>query len=271
MLPRLAFGLVLLSAATGRAEAQPPPGTPIESTALPTLGGPKEPLTVKGKVNVVIFFRTGQEYSKTALAELAALARDLEGKSVHWAAVVSDRFPAAAVKALVAETGLKMPVLVDAGDAVYARLLVIMHPTVIITDAERRLTGFEAFAKINFRPRVRARILHALKELTDKELDTALNPPEVETAGATALAKRNVKMAERLLKVGNVKGALESAKKALERDPKLAAAHAIHGAALAAQGDCPGALRSFKQALALDGKDPTALEGQKGCETSARR
>ncbi len=60
------------------------------------------------------------------------------------------------------------------------------------------------------------------------------------------------------------------ARKALERDAGLAAAHALMGEVHAAQGDCAAALEAFDQALALDPADAHALAGRKACGVVSR-
>ena len=81
-----------------------------------------------------------------------------------------------------------------------------------------------------------------------------------------AVAGRYVKMAEAFLKSGSPDKAVEQARTAVEKGSDLAAAHAILGSALAANGDCKGARASFESALKLDKADARALEGLKACE-----
>ena len=50
----------------------------------------------------------------------------------------------------------------------------------------------------------------------------------------------------------------------LQRSPS-AAAYALRGQILAAQGKCPDALLAFQQALKLDANNLQAVEGSKSC------
>jgi tetratricopeptide (TPR) repeat protein len=65
--------------------------------------------------------------------------------------------------------------------------------------------------------------------------------------------------------VKNHTSAEEQARKSLESDPDLAAAHGALGAALAGQGKCAEALPELKIALEADPADATALEARKAC------
>jgi tetratricopeptide (TPR) repeat protein len=185
------------------------------------------------------------------------------GKSVHWVGVVSDRIAKGDVETEVKETGITMPVLIDAGDALYGKLGVALEPVVGITDKDRRLVAYQPFTKVNYAAVIRARIRHLLKEITDKELAAVIDPPAALNSDDLATAQRRLKLAERLFEARNYAKALENVNAGIEKDPKLAAAHALRGDILAAQGKFPEASEAFDRALKLDPKDARALEGMK--------
>ncbi len=249
----------------GEAFANVKVGEVIENAELPVLGGGKHSLLGKDKVNVFVFFKPGQEHSHTTLVELARCANELAGKSVHWVAVVSDRYPTEEVQAEVKQTGFTAPVLIDAGDALYGKLGVALHPVVGIADAKHALVAYQPFTKINYCDTVKARIRFGLGEISQAELEQVLNPPEASQGGEAAVARRFYKMGERLLKAGDLTKALDSAKKSIERDASQAPSHSLLGAILAAQGNCAEANKAFDQALAIDKADARAVDGKKGC------
>ena len=139
-------------------------------------------LTLLGSemANVFLFFRPDQEYSKTALKEIAYLERELAGKSVRWVTIVSDRYSREDVQAVVEKAGLDLPILIDAGDTLRGKLRVILHPVVGITDQDHVLKVYQNFRKVNFTNILRAQILHVLGEISEAELDKTLNPPRAE-------------------------------------------------------------------------------------------
>ncbi|MBI5495404.1 MAG: redoxin domain-containing protein [Deltaproteobacteria bacterium] len=273
--PVEAAALVLAAGALwcGAADGEPlPPGTQLEQLTLPTLdGGKAELMGRNAKVNVVLFFRPGQEFSALVLKDLAACEQEMAGKPVHFAAVVTDQYPGADVQAAVTAAGVKMPVFVDGGAALSGRYKVIQNPAMAVIDGKLKLVVFVPYTK-NHAQVIRARIRHALGELTDAELDTILHPPSQQAGGLEgAAAHRHLKLAERLLAAGNAEKAADSARKALDKDPNLADAHALLGAALALGGDCAGARKAFDAALALDKQNARALQGRKECEGGAKR
>ena len=243
--------------------ANAPIGSVIENVSMPSLKGPKENLLGGTNVSVFLFIKPGLEHSHTTLVQIAQCEKELAGKPVHWAAVVSDRIPKAEVEKEVAETGLAMPVLIDEGDALYGKLGVILHPVVGITDKDHKILAYQPFTKVNYSAVVRAQICHALKEITDQELQDVLKPPPITMGGDESVAHRYFKLAEKQFGAKNYEQALANVKKALEKDTTLAAVHALHGRILAAQGNRAEAQSAFEAALKLDPKNATALEGIK--------
>lgn len=218
---------------------------------MPTLDGRKEPLLGKARVNVFVFFRTGHEHSASALAQLAALEAELAGKPVRFVGVVSASEPRDAVRTLVREAGVRMPILLDEGDALYGELGVSLHPTIGIADERGRLAARQPFRKLNLLDATRGRIQLALGEIDEARLAAILDPPAAPVGVNRAHAR--VKLARKLLSAGAVEAAVESARAAVALDPQLADAHAALAEALARAGRCDEAEREAGAARRLDG------------------
>lgn len=259
----LAAALWMLGAPAASAEVAV--GTRIPAAELPSVAGGRRPILASGKVNVLVFFRPGQAHSAKGLAQVARVHRDLASRPVAWTAIASDRFSAAEVEAAARAAGFKGAALLDEGDAVYGTLEVRLHPVVLVVARDGTVAAYQPVTQIDFEPIVRARVRRALGEIGEEQLQKALSPPAAVQGGETANAERYTKLAEQLLRAGDLDRALESARKGLEHDPSLARAHAVLGAILAAQNNCPEAVRSFRAALALDAKATGAAEGLKRC------
>ncbi|MDP1901513.1 MAG: hypothetical protein Q8K96_13820 [Rubrivivax sp.] len=242
-------------------------GTPVADRELATLGGGKGRVLGDVGASVLVFFRPGQERSKSALEELTGCQAKLAGKSVRWAAVVSDAAPADGVAALMRETRFAAPVLVDSGDALYGSLGIALHPVVVIVGADRRLAAFEPFRSLDFCTVVSARIRHTLREISDDELRAALEPPSAAMqGGADQVARRYHALAAMQFKAGNHDKALDSVRKSLERNPQFAPSHELMGEILLAQMNCVAAVDAFTQALALDANSAAAKAGIERCK-----
>ncbi len=228
---------------------------------MQTIDGHKEQLLGSSNANVFVFFRTGQDHSMEALKQLADVERDLAGKSVHWVGIVSSNEERQDVVALVRETGIKMPVLIDEGDALYGELGVYLHPSIGIADSRYALVEYQPFRKINLRDLVRARIQVVLGDITEAQLAEVINPPAAPIAMTAGRAHARVKLARVLLSVGKVDEAIECLRAGLKLDPDSAPAHAALAEALARKGSCSEAESELKAALRLapSGEAPPPL------------
>lgn len=235
------------------------PGEPLRDREMPTLDRRREPLLGKARASVVIFFRTGQEHSLQVLRQMAELERELSHQPVRFVAVTSDGYDPREVRALVAEAGLRMPILIDRGDELYGEWAVALHPVVGIAGADHRLASYQHFLKINMLDAVRARIQHALGTIGDAELDRALHPPRP-PAKERSVARQRVALGRALLQRGRVEQALDSARKAVAADPESGEAHGFLAEALAAAGLRNEAQASRARALALDPSLPAAAQ-----------
>lgn len=242
-------------------------GQVIEDQELPTLAGGRAHLLGRDRASVFVFFRLDHEHSAEALRQMAACEKELAGKPVHWVAVVSGSAPPAEVSALVRETGIRMPVLVDQGDALYSRLGVRLHPLVGIADGSRRLVAWQPYLRLNYCEVIKARIRFLLGEITQAQLDAVIAPARATMPGAegSSVARRDINLGRKQLAQKLLDKALASARKAAERAPALAAAHAFMGQVHAARGDCGEAMKAFDRALALDPSDAEAVAGRREC------
>jgi tetratricopeptide (TPR) repeat protein len=263
---------VLATPAEGAAFKNVGVGDRLEQASFRTLDGKQaEWLGPPGQVTAFMFVRPDQEFSRVALEQLAQCQQRLSGKPIYWVVIVSDAYPAAEVKQLLAASGAGVPVLVDVADAHYGKLGVILHPVVGVADGERRLAAYAPFRKVNYCNLMEATLRRALGEIDDAALAAIVDPPRlVTTSDAAALARRNLKMAKMLYDSGKHEKALEMAQKLIVADATLAGAHGIVAGVLAARGDCGGAGEAVQKALAADPAEPMALAAQQRCSDSAQ-
>lgn len=232
-------------------------GDPVRNRRMPTLDGKAEPLLGSAKANVFVFFRAGQDHSAQVLEQVAKLEGEFASKPVRFVGLVSSTEVKDDVRAMVKESGVRMPVLVDEEDALYGELGVYLHPSVGIADAQHRLAGYQPFRKINMLDAMRARIQLALGEIDEKQLAAVLDPPPTPVAVNRAHARLN--LARRLLSVGSVAAAVDSARAGVAMDPNLGEAHAVLAEALARSGKCAEAERESAEARRLGATPPATL------------
>jgi hypothetical protein len=234
-------------------------GEIIRNRDLPALGGGTQPLLARARTNVFVFFRPNQDHSLQTLSELARLEVELAGKPVRFVAITSDSYEIADVREAVRASGIRMPVLLDRGDALYGELGVRLHPVVGIADGSGRLAAYQHFLRINMLDVVRGRIQFLLGEIDERQMARLVAPEASPTGQGKGAARSRLALARALLARNDVKGAAENARAAIAVDPGLAAAHALLADALAAGGSCSEAERERAQAAALD---PGAVAAQ---------
>lgn len=260
----VASALVLPLGAHAHAEV----GTPVANVELRTLAGGRERiLAAKARANVLVFFRPNHERSLEALKQMVKCEKDLAGKPVHWAAVVSSTEPAADVQATVAQAGIAFPVLVDEGDALYEKLGVRLHPVVVVVDAKSRIAAFEMYRQIDYCDVVKGRIREALGEIDEAQMAKILEPDRSGLPGDDLPKKalRDVHMGRKLLDLGLADKAIAKARRAIEIAP-VPAAWTLLGDAWAKKGDCAEAGKAYDAALKLDPKDAQAAAGKAACK-----
>jgi tetratricopeptide (TPR) repeat protein len=259
----------MLWALSAFAFANVPIGTVVENVSLPALAGGEQNLLSDTNVSVFIFIKPGLEHSRRALAQIATIEKEMVGKPVHWCAVVSDRIPKAEVEAEVQATGIRMPVLIDQGDSLYGKFGVVLYPSIGITDQNHRLVAYQPFAKVNYEAIVRAQIRHALKEITDEELEEVLKPPAATLDEEVSVAHRYLRLAEKQFRSTNYDQAVLNLQKSLDKNP-TAAAYSLQGRILMAKGNRAEAISVFEAALKLDPQDYAAMEGIKACKEAVK-
>ncbi len=241
-------------------------GDPIDDVELRTLDGKKEHFLQKGlPANVFIFFRADHDRSADTLRDMAACEKEFEKKPVRWVGVVSDSYSADEVRALVKATGVRMPILVDEGDALYGKLGIRLHPVIGMVDRKGKLAAFEPFRQINYCARVTIRVKLLLGEATEADVARVDDPaPTPLPHSDEGVSRRHVNFARRLHDIKQDEAALGELQKAIAILPS-AGAWALRGQILAGQGKCPDALRAFDEALKIEPSSTVAHDGKRSC------
>ena len=256
--------LVLLAAARPGPGRALDPIDPVVDADLRALDGGRQHVAGKGAAaSVLVFVRAGHQHSLDALRELASREGQLRG--VRWVAIASGDTSLREARELAAAAGVRMPLLLDDGDALYGKLAVKLHPTVFILDRGGRLAAREPFRQINYLDRVVARIRFTLGEITQAELARAEDPESsADRPDEAGIARRQALFARRLLEVGQLAQAMAEVQKSLMTAP-TGEAYVLQGKILARQGKCRDAAHAFDVALRLEPRNGEAADGKKSC------
>ena len=256
----VACAAVLSALAPARSATQPTVGIgdPLRDRVLAGAAGGEAPLLGRARVSVFVLLRSDSAHSYAALRDLTFLERDLAPKGVRFVAVASGADDLEAARGMLRRAGVRMPLLVDAKDALVGELGVRSHPVVGVADGAGRLAAFERYRAVGFRQIVAGRIRLALGELSSADMDRILAPAAAHTGDALAPARRRVSLGTRQLAHGDAAGAEASARKAITLSPAWAPAHVLLGRALAAAGRCGESRAAFAEARRLAPGDAAA-------------
>jgi len=256
-----------LAAAPFMAHAHADVGTQVAQAEFSAASGEKVRLVdPRARVSVLVFVKAGQDRSIDALKAMARCEKELAGRPVRFIGVVPPDTTPEEARALASSTGVKMPLVFDAGDALYNHLSVRLHPVIFLLDAKAKVADFEQYRQIDYCEVVTAHIRFLLGEIDQAALDRIEAPARGSMPGDDAkdVSNRDVNLGRKQLKIGQYDKAAASANKALGVSPN-AGAFALLGEIAAARGDCRAAVKQFDQALRIDPAEPHALAGRKAC------
>jgi tetratricopeptide (TPR) repeat protein len=197
---------------------------------------------------------------------MARCEKELAGKPIRFIGVVPPDTTPEEARALASASGVRMPLVLDAGDALYNHLGVRLHPVIFLLDAKARVADFEQYRQIDYCEVVTAHIRRLLGEIDQAALDKIEAPARGSMPGEDpkAVSNRDVNLGRKQLQIKQYEKAAASANKALATAPNPGA-FALLGEIAAARGDCRAAVKQFDQALRLDPKEPHALAGRQAC------
>ncbi len=225
-------------------------GAQVEPMELASLAGGRERLIAPGMAaHVLVFVKTNHPHCAEALRELAA--REAVHKGVRWLAILPQDTAVAEARALASSSSVRMPFVLDRGDALYARLRVAMHPTLVFLDRRGRVTSSVPYRAVHFGERVAAHVRFTLGELTEAELAQAVDPGKTEERPEDGAARRLEQFGARLFEQGQLELALVQVNKALAIAPS-GSAYCLQGKILGRLGRSGEASRAFEVAVRLE-------------------
>ena len=243
--------LALLAAAPG-AVRPADVGMRVDDVELPALAGGRAHLLAPGGVSVLVFAKSGHPHCLEALRDLAGREGKLPG--ARWVVVLPGDTSAADARALAAATGVRMPMVLDVGDALYGGLEIKLQPTILVLDREGRVAAAEPFREINYGDRVVARVRFTRGEIDAEELARTEDPDRADLHSDQGTALSRTRFGQKLLSMGQLDLALAQAQDSLALSP-TSAGYLLLARVLTRQGRCEEAARAFEMAARLEPKD----------------
>ncbi|HQU12800.1 MAG TPA: tetratricopeptide repeat protein [Thermodesulfobacteriota bacterium] len=234
-------------------------------------GSPALPFTLKdfdgkdvefrpgsGKVTILSFVKLSQDRSIDELKDLVALHKELSGKGIDILAVASYGDTPAEAKKAVSELGIAFPILHDKDQKVYGDYGLFILPATGVIGKDGKFAFEHSSHGPDFRDVVGGKAKVLARLMTAEEYTKLVTPVEsVKKSREEGEASRLISLGRTLLKRGMPDKAAERFARAVELDPKNAAARIAYGESLVASKKYDEALAQFTKAkeIAPDNKD----------------
>ncbi|GAB4234778.1 MAG: hypothetical protein OHK0028_11110 [Deltaproteobacteria bacterium] len=225
-------------------------------------GAPALPFTLKdfdgkdvafqpdsGKVTILSFVKLSQDRSIDELKDLVALHKEFSGKGIDILAVASYGDTAAEAKKAISDLGIAFPVVHDKDQKVYGDYGLFILPAAGVIGKDGKFAFEHSSHGRDFKDVVggKAKVLAGL--MTPDEYTKLVTPVEsVQKSKEEGEADRLIALGRTLLKRGMPDKAAERFAKAVELDPKSAAARIAYGESLVASKKYDEALVQFTKA-----------------------
>lgn len=233
------------------------PGSPVPDLMLPALsGGAANVLGDDGQITVILFWGTDTKSKQTRaldiLQTLQAIEDNFGDQGVTVRSVNVDKDNREALKRLVKEERITVPVLLDEEERLYGAYGLFVFPTVAIVDRDRTLKTAVGYTH-NISGIVSGTVQVMLGLKTAEELQKELNPEEVvEPPDNVKKAARRLNLGRKLMERRLTDMAGRQFEKAVELDAQNAGARAELGAFYVLKGEFDKARDELAKAVELD-------------------
>jgi peroxiredoxin/predicted negative regulator of RcsB-dependent stress response len=219
---------------------------------------------VKGKTVVLVYWRTGQNYSAEALKDVNDILKKYRDKGVEVISMVSGDDEPQKVRSSARELGLNFPVLIDKERKVYGDYGVRVYPATVIIGTDGKIAYDIAGHPVTYSVVLDGHLGYVLGEIDKKKLDEMISPRR-EVRDETAIeAERKYNLAVTFVDEGLIDQAIDTVKKSIEIKSDVAKSHMLLGFLYLEIKDADNALGAFNRALEIDPNSHDAKTGLGG-------
>ena len=219
----------------------------------------------KGRIVVLVYWRTDQKRSLLALKDINDILEKLKGKKkVQVASVIAGSDNREEAMDIFTRNKLGYPLLIDSDRQLYSDYGIRVFPSTVIIDRE----GIVAYAipghPLSYKTRLRGFIKKTLGEIDESELEETLSPHREKKDKAALEALRLYNLALKFTDSGLLDLAINTAIKSVEAKPEMANPHILLGFLYLEMKDADNALESFNKAIELAPQSHDAKTGLGG-------
>ena len=236
-------------------------GEPAPDFKLKDLEGKNYSLSEsKGKVAIILYWRTDQERSLNALKALKQLSESFLNQPVRILTITKGS-DTSAIKEVKQSLELPFPILRDSREEVYSQFGVFVFPSTAIIDQKGIYRFHYGGFREDYAKEIEDRVKVLLGLLSEKDLKAAEGQEATLATEEQKRARNHINLGKTLHKRGMDEKAMQEFQKAVELDGSNPEGHILLGLLLLDQGETDKALQDLTTGIDLDPKSAVAKIG----------
>jgi len=218
----------------------------------------------KGKVVVMIFWRTGQERSLLTLKDAGELLKKYKAKGLEVLGIIEDSDDREEALKVYMDNKVDYTLLIDTDRQVYGEYGVRVFPTTIIIDKQGNIAYDIPSHPLTYKTKLRGYIKKTLGEINEDELQEILSPHKEAKDPSSSEASRLYNLALKFTDSQMYDMAISTANKSIDANPHMVKSYILTGFLYLETKDTEKALASFNKALELTPDSNDAKTGLGG-------
>lgn len=218
----------------------------------------------KGKVMVIIFWRTDQERSILALQDAKEILDKYKSKGMEVLSVMEESDNKEEALTIFKNKGISFPLLIDTERRIYSDYGVRVFPTTVIIDKQGLVAYDIPSHPLTYKTKLRGYIKKILGEIDESELEETLSPHKEEKDKPSMEASRLYNLALKFTESRIFDTAIDMAVKSVNANPEMVESRILLGFLYLETKEADKALEAFNKAVELDPNSHDAKTGLGG-------
>lgn len=218
----------------------------------------------KGKIVVMIFWRTDQDRSVLALQDAKELLEKYKSKGMEVVSIMEESDNKEEALMVFKNKGIGFPLLIDIDRKIYSDYGVRVFPTTVILDRQGLVAYDIPSHPLTYKTKLRGYIKKLLGEIDESELEETLSPHKEEKDKSVLEASRLYNLALKFTESRIFDTAIDMAVKSVNANPEMMESRILLGFLYLEMKEADKALEAFNKAVELDPNSHDARTGLGG-------
>lgn len=218
----------------------------------------------KGKVVVLIFWRTEQKRSLQALQDAEDIYGKYLKKGVQVLSIIEDNDNRESALNIFSDNKISYPLLIDNDRETYGDYGIRVFPSTVIIDKQGLIAYDIPSHPLTYKTKLRGYVKKALGEIDESELKDVLSPHKEVKDKSSLEASRLYNLALKFTESRLLDMAITTANKSIDANPAMVDSHILLGFLYLETKETEKALEAFNRAVELDPKSNDAQTGLGG-------